>query len=275
MKKQIGMDINVGIGDHLFLRIFMDGIKDQYDRIAITHSKPGMAFWHNNDAARWDFNLKLGHLVFSEPPYVLIPNARFPFYPNARIINELNKKPVKPNLDCLCVGTSLNIGKYVVLTTKVRHIAKHDFETAKAKLTPALQRLASKYMVVISGEREVQRTKEYEVEGNKFLVHGLYDYFVSVLPMERTLDLSLPALGVTCSTMPKLQQDCLIMKEAEAVINFGIGGNLWISTCVANRTIGWHNDADTTMDLMQGYPNYQVTRELDQFIAFLDGLSAQ
>lgn len=273
MKKQIGMDINVGIGDHLFLRIFMDGIKDQYDKIAITHSKPGMAFWHNNDAARWDFNLKLGQLVFSEPPYVLVPNARFPFYPNARIINELNKKPVKPNLDCLCVGTSLNIDKYVVLTTKVRHIAAHDLEAAKVKLTPALQRLTNKYIVIISGEREVQRTKEYEAECNKLIVHGLYDYFVSVLPKERTLDLSIPALGVTCSTMPKLQQDCLIMKEAEAVINFGIGGNLWISTCVANRTIGWHNDADTTMDLMQGYPNYQVTRDLDQFISFLDKLS--
>ena len=32
--KQILMDINVGIGDHLFLRIMMDGVKDQYDRIA-------------------------------------------------------------------------------------------------------------------------------------------------------------------------------------------------------------------------------------------------
>src|SRR5271169_4955168 len=177
MKKQIGMDINVGIGDHLFLRIFMDGIKDQYDRIAITHSRPGMQFWHNNDQKRWDFNLKLGHLVFNEPPYVLVPNANFPFYPNARIISELNKKPVKPNLDCLCAGTSLKIGKYVVLTTKVRHIAENDFEAAKVKLTPALLRLAETYTMVISGEREVQRTREYDAEVNRNQVFGLYNYF--------------------------------------------------------------------------------------------------
>lgn len=273
IKKQIGMDINVGIGDHLFLRIFMDSIKDQYDRIAITHSRPGMAFWHNNDAQRWDFNLKLGQLVFSEPPYVLIPNARFPFYPNDRIISELNNKPVKPNLDCLCVGKSLGIGKYVVLTTKVRQIVRSDFELAKEKLTPALQRLAQTHTMVISGEREVQRTREYDAEVNRDQVYGLYDYFTNILPKDKILDLTIPALGVTCSTLPQLQQDCLIMKEAAATINFGIGGNLWISTCVANQTLGWHGDSNPIMNLMEGFPGYHVTRDLNQFIQYLDALT--
>jgi hypothetical protein len=266
IKKQIGMDINVGIGDHLFLRIFMDGIKDQYDRIAITHSKPGMSFWHYDDAKRWDFNLQLGNLVFNQPPYVLVPNARFPFYPNDRIISELNNKPVKPNLDCLCVGSSLNIGKYVVLTTKVRHIARSNFDKAKEKLTPALRRLAETHTIVISGEREVQRTREYDAEVNRDLVYGLYDYFIGVLPKDKVLDLSIPALGVICSDLPQLQQDCLIMKEADAVINFGIGGNLWISTCVAKQTIGWHDDPNRVMELMQDFPGYHVTRDLDRFI---------
>lgn len=269
MKKRIGMDINVGIGDHLFLRVFMDSIKDQYEQIAITHSRPGMAFWHNNDAKRWDFNLKLGQLVFGEPPYVLVPDAHFPFYPNERIVKELNNKPVKPNLDCLCVGTSLNIGKYVVLTTKVRHIMKQDFEQAKSKLTPTLRYLASKYTIVISGEREVQRTREYEADVNRDRVYGLYDYFMEILPQDRILDLSIPALGFACSDLSQLQQDCLIMKEAEAVINFGIGGNFWISTCVARHTIDWHNDTDPVMDLIQTLPNHYTTREPDQFIQFL------
>lgn len=270
MKKRIGMDINVGIGDHLFLRIFMDGVKDQYEQIAITHSRPGMAFWHNNDAKRWDFNLQLGKLLFSEPPYVLVPNVYFPFYPNDRIISELNNKPVIPNVDYLCAGKSLGIDKYVVLTTKVRQIVKSDFEQAKDKLTPALRKLADKYTIVISGEKEVQRTREYEAEVNRNQVFGLYDYFIEILPPERILDLTIPALGITCSTLPQLQQDCLIMKEAEAVINFGIGGNLWISTCVAKQTIDWHGDPNPIMDLMRGLPGYHVTRSLDQFIQFLE-----
>lgn len=274
MGRQLLMDINVGIGDHLFLRIFLDGVKDQYERIAITHSRPGMQFWHNNDASRWDFNLKLGQLVFSESPYVLVPNAHFPFYPNDRIIKELNNKPIKPNLDCLCVGTSLNIGKYVVLTTKVRQIIKSDFDLATIKLTPALRRLANNYTIVISGEREVQRTREYDAECNREQVFGLYDYFMDAIPHEKILDLTIPALGVTCSTLPQLQQDCLIMKQAEAVINFGIGGNLWISTCIAKQTMGWHGDPNPIMDLMRDFPGYHVTRDLDQFIRSLDTLNA-
>lgn len=263
------MDINVGIGDHLFLRVFLDGVKDRYEQIAITHSRPGMAFWHNNDAKRWDFNLKLGQLVFSEPPYVLVPNAHFPFYPNERIIKELNNRPVRPNLDCLCVGRSLNVGNYVVLTTKVRHIMKQDFEQAKSKLTPALQQLAEKYTIVLLGEREVQRTREYDADVNKNRVYGLYDYFMEILPQNNVIDFTIPALGITCSSLPQLQQDCLIMKEAKAVVNFGIGGNFWISVCVANKTIDWHNDADPVMELMQVLPNYHVSRDLDRFIQFL------
>lgn len=264
------MDINVGIGDHLLLRMFMDGIKDEYEQIAITHSRPGMTFWHNDDAKRWDFNLKLGKLVFSEPPYVLMPNVHFPFYPNDRIVREINNKPVRPNLDCLCAGASLNIENYVVLGTKVRHIMKNDFESAKVKLTPSLQQLADKYTIVILGEREVQRTREYEADVNKNRVYGIYDYLKSTLPHDKVLDLTIPALGFIAPNMPQLQQDCLIMKEAKAVVNFGVGGNLWISACVAQQTLDWHNDADPIMDMMDALPDYRATRDLDQFIQFLE-----
>ena len=239
----------------------------------ITHSRPGMQFWHSNNAKRWDFNLQLGRLVFGEAPYILIPNANFSFYPNERIVREVNNKPVKPNLDCLCIGTSLNINKYIVLTTKQRQIPKDVFDAAKDKITPALQRLASKYTMVISGEREVERTREYEAECNRDKVYGLYDYYMEILPKDSILDLSIPALGVICSDLSQLQQDCLIMKEAEAVITFGIGGNLWISACTAQRTIGWRNDPDTVTDLVHtGLEGLSLTRDVDQFIDYLASL---
>lgn len=268
--KQLNMDINLGIGDHLFLRIFVDGVKHQYDRIAITHSRPALQFWFNNDPKRGEFNLQLGRLVFSEPPYVLVPNARFPFYPNDRIVREINNKPVKPNLDRLCVGKSLGIDKYIVLTTKVRHIQRGDFEQYKAKITPALCELAKTYKMVILGEREVQATREYTAECNRDQVYGIYNYLIETLPPDRVLDLSIPALGITCSSLPQLQQDCLIMKEARAVITFGIGGNLWISACTANQTVGLRGDSEPTTDLIQsGFPGMSLTKDIDQFIKFL------
>ena len=272
MKRQLSMDINVGIGDHLFLRVFLDGVKDQYDRIAITHSKPGMKFWHKDDPKRWAFNLKLGELVFSESPYILVPNAfHYPFFPNERIVKDINNKPVRPNIKDLCKGTSLSIGKYIVLTTKVRHIKQSDFEQLKSKVTPALQKLAETYTMVISGEREVEKSIEYNAECNRDNVYGLYNYYKEILPPEKTLDLSIPALGITCSDLTQLQQDCLIMKEAEATITFGIGGNLWISACAANKTIAFRNDKEPTTDLVHGnLQDLHITKNIDEFISYLN-----
>lgn len=272
MKKSINMDINVGIGDHLFLRIFMDGVKDQYDRIAITHSRPGMTFWHNDNMDRWNFNLQLGSLVFREPPYVLVPNAHFPFYPNERIIKEINNKAVKPNFDQLCVGKSIDVKNYLVFTTKVREFPISLFEEMKIKLTPALQKLASHYKIVILGEREVQRTREYEAECNRLRVFGIYNYLTDILPSESLVDLTIPALGIIPSTMSQFQQDCLIMKEAKAVVTFGTGGNFWIATSVA-KTIGLRADNELDrLGITVDYPSTQLTKDLDQFISYLEGL---
>lgn len=273
MKKSINMDINVGIGDHIFLRVFMDGIKDQYDRIAITHSRPGMTFWHNDNMDRWNFNLQLGSLIFREPPYILVPNARFPFYPNARIVQEINKVPVKPNLDILCVGKSLDLDKYVVVTTKVREFPKDTFDAVKEKLTVALQKLAAHRTIVILGEREVEKTREYEAECNRNQVFGLYDYYISALPADKIVDLTVPALGITTSPFSHFQQDCLILKEAEAAITLGIGGNLWMSVGVAKQTIGLRADNEWTTDLMQSnYPGLYLTKDIEQFSTYLEGL---
>lgn len=265
------MDINVGIGDHLVLRMFLDGIKDQYDRIAVTHSRPGMAFWHNNNAARWDFNLKLGKLLFGERPYELIQNARFPFFPNERIVREINNKPVKPNVDCLCVGKPLDVEKYIILTTKVRQLPKSIFEQSKNKLTPIFQKLANARQVVIIGEREVEKTKEYSAAPNKDQVYGIYDYWKSILPNNKILDLTIPALGVIPSTLPQVQQDCLIMNKADAVITFGIGGNVWLSACAANNTIGYRTDNDIVADLIQ-FPTLSITKNIDDFISIINSM---
>jgi hypothetical protein len=273
MKKTLFMDINVGIGDHLFLRVFVDGVKDQYDHIYVTHSKAGMQFWHHNDAARWDFNLKLGKLLFSEPPYTFVPNlpnVHYPFFPNERIVKEINNKPIKPNINQLCVGTTLGIDKYIVLTTKVREFPKIDFDQLKDKLTPALQALAKNYKIVILGEKEVQRTIEYEAECNRQRVFGIYDYLISILPADKIVDLTIPALGIICSTLPQLQQDCLIMREAAAVITFGMGGNFWISNCVANKTIGLRADNELErLSITSGYPDTFLTKDINQFVDFL------
>src|SRR5271170_4824551 len=173
-KKQIYIQMNLGIGDHIFLRIYLDGIKDEYDRITVIHAQDALAYWFKNDPIRRNFNTQLASLVFSEPPYFFIPNPNsiLPFYPNERIIRELNNKPVKPNLDNLCAGKSLDIKNYIVITTKVREFPKVLFDQYKDKITTALQNLTTSHTIVILGEREVQKTIEYGAEVNRHRVFG-------------------------------------------------------------------------------------------------------
>jgi len=276
MKKNISLELNLGIGDHLFARIFLDTIKDQYNSISIMHSKDALAYWFANDQIRKDFNTKLASLVFAEPPYIFVPNprTRFPFFYNERIIKELNNKPTKPNLDCLCAGKSMDTKNYVVITTKVREFPKVIFDQYKDKLTSALQSLTNNYTIVILGEREVQKTREYDAECNREKVFGIYHYIMSIFEPSKIVDLTVPALGIATSPFPQFQQDCLIFKEAEAVITFGIGGNLWLGLTLCRKLIGLRSDNERVTDLIVTgeYPGAYLTKDIDQFIRYINEL---
>lgn len=273
-KKHINLQINLGLGDHVFARMYLDPIREQYSRITIIHAQDALAYWFKSDPIRRNFNTQLASLVFSEPPYFFIPNpgAILPFYPNERIIRELNNKPIKPNLENLCVGKSLDIKKYMCITTKVREFPKVLFDQYKDKIKSALQDLNKHHTVVILGEREVQKTIEYNAEVNRHQVFGIYDYLKTILQPDKTIDLTVPALGITTSPFPQFQQDCLIMKEADAVITFGTGGNYWMSAGVSKQTIGLR--ADTELDRLgiTEYPSVSLTKDIEQFVQYLSEL---
>lgn len=270
------MFLNIGIGDFIYNKVFLEAVKHKYNSILIAPSIDALPFWHNNDPKRRDFNNALGHLLFSEPPFQFIPNPpyRFPFYPNDRIARELNNIPLPTNFDCLCVGTPLNLSEpYVVLTTKTRQFPKTEFESIKDELASVLQQLATKYRLIILGERKIEPSREYTAECNKDQIFSLYSYFQSILPPERVLDLTIPALGITAPNLTQLQQDCLIMRQSRATITFGIGGNLWLALAVSHQTVAFRTDTEPTTDLMHnGFPGLAITKQFSQFVNILNSL---
>jgi len=274
MNKQLFLQINLGIGDHVVARMFLDGIKHKYDKITIIQAQDALAYWFKNDPTRRNFNTQLGSLVFSDPPYFFIPNPTsiLPFYPTERIIRELNNKPVKPNLDNLCVGKSIDIKNYVVITTKVREFPKVLFDQCKDKITPALQNLTKDHTIVILGEREVQRTIEYDAAVNRHRVFGIYNYLKDILPQDKIIDLTVPELGIATSPFPQFQQDCLILKEAKTVITIGTGGNYWLSAGISKQTIGLRADSELDRLGITEYIGVSLTKDIDQFVQYLSNL---
>lgn len=264
--KTLAYEITVGIGDNLVMRVFLDTIKHNYDRISISHSREVMRIYRNNDPKYWKFLDDLGTLLFSEPPYVFTHDKNPPIH-TMNTIRSLGITPRKPNLDhLLCKGQSLNVGQeYIVLTTKARVFDRIKFLPQSVQLWATLKKLSEKYKIVILGEREVEQSKEYAP--NKNTIFGIYEQIIANLPADRIIDLTIPALGITAPELTKIQQDCVIMKEAKFVITLGIGGNFWLAVSVAN-TIGYRTDTDWVTDLISNphYPSAFITKDWNQFI---------
>lgn len=274
---KLEISINAGIGDNIITRIFCDAIKSRFDEIRISHNRKIVEHFRNGDPAYYDFLNDLGNTLFSEPPYVFDHNQ----YPSLKIydmVQGLNIHPQAPNIDhVLCKGTSLDTGgePYIVITTKIRGMDRHSFYPKSIKLWKVLKQLSSKYKIVILGEREVERNKEYALHPS--IIYGIYDQIISNLPLERIIDLTVPSLGITIPNIDKIKQDCLIMKEAKFVITLAVGGNTWLALAVAN-VIGFKLNSTPESDYVDGmvscltnpaFSTAFITFEWEQFISKL------
>lgn len=268
--------IPTSLGEIINIKFYLDLVKDQYDRINISFQRslwdialhteaPG---W-NDKKVLWENLLSdLGKLFFSEHPYVLESVSNSYAGSVDMIAKRLNLPPQRARLaHLLCKGVPLNVDNYVVITTKVRELDYSIIASSIHQLWDVLRELSSKCKIVILGERVVEMRKEY---GNKH-VFGLYDAIINNLPKENLIDLTIPALGETVSSLAQIQQDCLIMKEAKFVITLGAGGNFCLSTAVSDMTIGFRADKIEFADLIfnREYSDAIITKNWAYFIELL------
>lgn len=271
--------IPTSLGEIINIKYHLDLIKHQYSQIKLSFHKQ---LWNDGlhmntpdwpeKKKLWDKYLNdIGQLFFSEKPYVLLPQSNR-FGGDAQdLLKKLRMMPQKAEMGhLLCKGSSLNLEEeYIVITTKVRYIKKTIVLPKLIELWSVVRKLASKYKIVILGEREVEMRKEYIID--KDSIFGIYDHIISNLPTDRILDLTVPALGETVSDFSQVQQDCLIMKEAKFVITVGIGGNFCMATSVGN-VIGYRADNLQFANIIfrdREYPNCIITEDWNYFISVL------
>src|SRR5208282_2230500 len=280
--KSLSARIPTYLGNLITIKGHLDQIKNQYDRINLSfdtnlwknYLQTHEAGWSEKEAKWYEYLSDIEKLFFSEPPYIL-SKVRHPTYPDLNIMfKTFNIKPSKIDLGhLLCQGQSLDIdGEYIVITTKIRHIDKSIFYPKSIELWSILKQLSEKYKIVILGEREVEKRKEYEWAGLKNGIFGIYEQIISNIPENRVHNLTVQSLGNTPSNIRQVQQDCLIMKEAKFVITLGIGGNFCMSTAVANMAIGWRQDDMWITDMTfneKEYPNAIITKDWNYFINVL------
>src|SRR5271166_6620448 len=271
--------IPTSLGEIVNIKFYLDLVKNRYDQIRISFEK---SLWdialHTNapdwpqKKILWESLLSdLGQLFFSEHPYVL--EEKSTTYNGAvdNLLPKINLSPQKAEMGhLLCAGNSLNLEEeYIVITTKVRELSRDIFAPLSWSLWNMLKQLATKYKIVILGERVVETRKEYINKGNT--IYGIYDDIVANIPSDRVIDLTVPALGETVSSLSNIRQDCLIMKEAKFVITIGVGGNFCMATSVADMVIGFRADniQFTNAICNREYPNAIITKDWDRFMGAL------
>lgn len=281
--KLIYSNIPLALGDLINIKAFLDPVKDQYGFIRLTFHrrlleegvKANPNGWEEK-RQQWETYLHdIGHLFFSEAPYIL-DDGQHQFRDTVNLIKEFGIQPRKPELaHLLCKGVPLNLGEeYVVITTKVREVSRNSFLPLSIDLWRALNKLAKKYKIVILGERRVEMRREYQVLNGT--VFGIYEQIISNIPNDRIVDLTVPALGETVSNLSQIQQDCLVMNQAKCVITLGIGGNFVMSTAVAGMSIGWRTDNHWLAESVfnREYPNAIITKSWAHFIRVLESYAS-
>ena len=265
--KNVAISIPLGVGDFICLKAAFDPVKDQFSSIKLTPARHIIKDF-GRDASYNQFVDDIGRLFFSDPPYYF-DAGQYPFCEFDAIYSNYGLTPYKPKLGhLLCAGTSLNLDEeYIVITTKVRYVAKSNFQCHSVEFWNTIQSLSSKYKIVVIGEREVETNDEYAIHTSQH-IYSIYNDIINNVPNYRVVDLTIPALGISSPNLTQLQQDCLIMKEAKFVITFGVGGNFCLSTAVANMAIGWRTDNLNFFDLVYGkeYPDAIITKKWDHFL---------
>jgi hypothetical protein len=273
-------NLNIGgiptaLGEIINYKYHLDTVKHKYTQITLSFHKQllkdHLTLDPQQEKLQYKYLNDIGQLFFSEPPYKLEKISNKYLGDTNYLLRTINVQPQKADLrQYLCKGQLLEIGPYIVITTKVRELDKNIFFKLSTQLWEALRHVSNKYKIVILGEKEVEMRKEYHSWSSKF-IYCLYEQIITNLPSEQLVDLTVPALGNTVSDLSKIQQDCLIMNQAIATISIGIGGNCGLSTASSNLAIGFRNDNNNLAELIYSSEDSRVhiTKNWNYFIKMI------
>jgi hypothetical protein len=262
-----------GIGDLIMIRGYLDSIKHQHHEIKVSPSREILRIWRPDDDKYPIFLEQLGKILFSDAPFKF-EWGDFPYYDQPQLVKSFYINPRRFDLSHLLCKNPVQMEEpYIIITTKVRFVFKQTLFPMLNQLWQALQTASKKYKIVIMGEREVERSKEYQIDTNPQGVYSLYEQMVANLPADRIIDLTVPALGITPPNIIKLLSDCNIIRGAKCVVTVGVGGNFGLSLATAKCTLGYRNDeiqVDKNLDCVYDNKEFSdgtcITKNWSQFI---------
>lgn len=265
--------INMGLGDMIYTRGILDAQKHKIKEVHISANMRSYYEARQPKKADLEFTQKLFDHLFKRPYYITCPPDK-PFPERSAFLYYLyDKFPlIKPELaDELCEGKPLNIGPYILISTRARGITKNEYDNLiRVKFMDALKRLSTKYKVVIMGERNFINYQEQTTLVNMNMMLVIYKDVVNSVPKEQLVDLTFDNMdSIKEDRYSKFRQECLYMRNAAWNITLGIGGPFCMATSLGN-VIGYcspnmPNDSVSLIFNEKRYPGIRITTEIDTF----------
>lgn len=270
---EFGLKIATGLGDAILISAAINEVKDNYDKIYIdVNWKYSLNFKNDTNGSYKSFYLDLLKILFNDEKYIIDNSDKdFPLF-DMYTLRSIGIKPVLPKYsDILCSKENiLKNEKYIVITTKVRQLNKSHYNKVKDIFYKKINKLSSKYKIVILGEREVEENNEYKIHGDK-KIYSIYKDIIGNVK-NNVLDLTIPKLGITVPVIENIKKDCAVMRDAEYVFTFGCGGNFILSLAVNSKNaIGYRVDAYNFVNSI--LKDTKITFSSKLFLEYLEGLS--
>ncbi len=254
---QYSVCIKSDISNLLCARATLDGLKDIFKKVFIS-------FIHDNNRTLSD-RIFIQQLILSlfKKPYFKIASVEeeFPLKTISSFKTTDAFPILKPNLaDELCEGESLNIGKYILLSTKIDNELKDDFIKIKPDFINLLKKLSIRYKIVVIGENDYIKTPS-----TFFSIYGDIKKEIDNLVDLTSLNIKDP--------FTRLKQEGMYMRDAEWNIVFGDNDYHWLSSSIG-KLIGYTNSVNTMLVYNEKkYPGIHVFNDINKFLDKIKSLT--
>ena len=251
----------------------LDRFKHLYERINISFYTEYILAYRNGEQGNYKFLNDLAQLLFSEPPYNYIPEGHTARHFNPQEIQDhFAITMTHPDLAHIICDPNYyhGLSNYIVINTKVRALNKPVFDKIKVPFWNIMRQITAKKKIVILGERTIQMNHEYAYLGSMH-VWSLYNEIIQNIPTNQLLDMTVPALGITPPDLQNIRNDSCIMRDANFVINIGIGGSFCLGASVAKYLITYRADIEQVCEYLYGlatcdHPRAFITKDSNAFL---------
>jgi len=223
----LDVTINAGIGDIIHSHAMLEAEKDKV-RVAVDHT----GLHEARNPSHSEFADLLTRFVFYGPQYEIVPQRLRGATPQA--LRDAGVAMAAPDLRTVLpiAGVPAPPTPFVAVATKVRGWLMDRYLAFRDRFLSELERIAERMPVVLTGERVLTKTPEYQARGRGF-AYSIYED-LRALPC---IDATFAEYGATPAQWDQFRIDCTTMAHARLVVVLGTGGNCSMAMACCRRMV--------------------------------------